>query len=166
MRKHRWYTYSPPTQDERKPALSRAFSKLRRDGFIALQNFSCCRSCAGAEIVARVQKLPARKKDALQGCILYTRQDADDLKLGGDLWIGFGPVEVDGVEYGRTIVQVGQALTEALRLEGLEVEWDGTGDTRVCVIGARTRARRERDRRDDLALAAAAIEEAEVAKFN
>jgi hypothetical protein len=54
-----------------KSKLNNAFSKLRKAGYIAKQNFMCCNSCAWAEFSEEVEKV-----------VFYHAQNTPDIKDG------------------------------------------------------------------------------------
>ena len=115
-----------------KTKLNAAFANLRKQGFIARQNFACCGSCAGYEISTYVKDLKPARQAKVKGAITYNRQDGQ--AAFGRLYIGFGPVGVHGVgDFGLPAEEVGKALVEALTAQGLQVEWNGNPDERVKV---------------------------------
>ena len=126
--------------------LNAAFNNLRKQGFIARQNFSCCSSCAGYELASYVKELSPAKQAKVKGAITYTRQDGQDAfedrsrrwpyhnRGPRTLLIGYGPIGVHGVgDFGLPTAEVGQALKAALEAEGLQVDWDGDPDKRIAV---------------------------------
>lgn len=123
---------------DNKAKLTAAFATLRKQGFIARQNFSCCGSCAGYEIAEYVKELSPARQAKVKGAITYNRQSAENAfhpRWGnGHLYIGFGPVSVHEVgQFGLPTVEVGNALKAALEEQGLTVEWDGDPDKRIGV---------------------------------
>lgn len=128
--------------------IANAFKNLRAAGFIARRNHQCCGGCSGAKIVADVEAMPVEKRAKIRGAIHYNRQAGANFDNGGDLYIAYSPVEIDGVDYGIPSVQIGAELVAALRAEGETVEWSGDKNDCVIVLG-------ERGRRDRLRAAAA-----------
>lgn len=61
-----------------KAKITRAFQELRRKGYVALQNFSCCGSCAAYEIGQRLKDkgIP----EPLWKAVHYNRQSNDSFR--------------------------------------------------------------------------------------
>ena len=100
-----------------------AFDALRKQGFFAKAHHTCCQSCGLAEI-------PDDKKDAY---VFYHMQDADYLKEDGICYLAWGGTVV--------IHDLGHAICTALREAGLEVDWDGSVQTRIAVTRLEARAK-------------------------
>lgn len=105
---------------EVRPRVARAFANLRRDGFIALMNHLCCQGCACYDISERVKKAGGDPDTAHYA--FFHNQDNDCLRDGRPFYIAHG---------GGDSGQIVQRLEE----QGLEVEWDGSDRTRICVKG-------------------------------
>ena len=91
-----------------------AFAALREQGFFAKANHTCCQSCGTAVI-------PDDKEDAY---VFYHMQDADYLKEDGVCYLAWG-----------SKLSAGYLICTALREAGLEVDWDGSEQTRIKVTG-------------------------------
>ena len=89
-----------------------AFAALREQGFFAKANHTCCQSCGTAVI-------PDDKEDAY---VFYHMQDADYLKEDGVCYLAWG-----------SKLSAGYLICTALREAGLEVDWDGSEQTRIKV---------------------------------
>jgi hypothetical protein len=89
--------------------LSKAFRTLRKEGYVAKQNFMCCQSCAWAEL---------SEKEA-EKVVFYHNQDYRDLKRGDDLYLAWA---------GN-----GNYIAETLIKFGMHIDWDGTPNTRIVV---------------------------------
>lgn len=96
-----------------------AFSKLRKNGYEAQDNFMCCQSCGAAAMNLKGKK----------GGVFWHAQDDDALRENGYVYIAFL------TKNGKRAEAVGKALVDALRAEGLSVEWNGTEWERVKVVG-------------------------------
>lgn len=94
----------------KKTQLTKAFSDLRKIGYLARQNFSCCQSCAWAEI----------PDDKSERAVFYHRQDHMGMRETGEVYLSWAG-------NGHEIVNV-------LKSNGLSVEWDGTPSRRIRVI--------------------------------
>jgi hypothetical protein len=116
-----------------KVALKAAFADLRKQGIYARQNYQCCGGCAcsqmGEDIKAAHEKTPGK----YMGGAYYHRQDAEDLRERGYVYIGFGAAPDSNMDRELVSLTVGQAVNLTMRRYGLEVEWDGTTDTKVLV---------------------------------
>lgn len=125
---------------EFKTKMGNAFKTMRTEGLMARQSFSCCRNCAGYELATTLKNKPKREKEAVKGCAFYTKQDAPpredsrDFRHFDGLYISYGPLGVSGEkEYGLPTAEVGAIVKKCLESVGLEVEWDGTPETRIFV---------------------------------
>jgi hypothetical protein len=105
---------------EFKQRLNVLFRLLRKQGYVARQNFSCCGGCAAGEIGALVKQRDAR------GGVYYHQQDAERLPHG-HVYLGYGAVN-DGDSR-----QVGIAIVVAASQVGLKAQWDGNESQRVRV---------------------------------
>lgn len=65
--------------------LNRAFAALEEEGVIARQNFTCCGTCASAEIWGEMDDSREWK-----GYIYFHQQDTESLAESGGTYIGFG----------------------------------------------------------------------------
>lgn len=95
-----------------------AFKSMRRQGYAARANFMCCMGCATSALDIKGKK----------GGVYWHRQSDDHFKEDGELYIGFF-VENDTDDSKK----VAEALVATLKAEGLWVEWNGSGDTKVMV---------------------------------
>ena len=89
--------------------LSKAFRALRKEGYVAKQNFMCCQSCAWAEL----------SEGEAEKAVFYHNQDYQDLKRGDDLYLAWSGD--------------GNLIAETLIKNGMTISWDGTADTRIIV---------------------------------
>ena len=53
--------------------IGKAFAALRRQGYIARQNYLCCGTCAGAAIATDIKE----KRLKPRGAVFYTKQDRE-----------------------------------------------------------------------------------------
>ena len=51
--------------------LTQAFKALRSAGFIARQNFTCCGSCAGAQLSKDFAAMPPAKAVRVMGAVFF-----------------------------------------------------------------------------------------------
>lgn len=95
--------------NEFRKRLTRAFIFLRRNGYFASHNFACCRSCSWDEI----------EWEEADHAVFYHDQDEASAAETGDVYLVWqGDAEL---------------IREALEVEGLIVEHDGTEATRILV---------------------------------
>ena len=93
---------------EAKAKLTIAFQKLRKAGYFARQNFTCCQSCGWAEV-------PENKSEK---AVFYHSQD------NGDIENGFVHLAWSGE---------GQEIVDILKTEFKDIEWDGTTSKRIKI---------------------------------
>jgi len=122
--------------DTVKTQLTKAFQTLRKQGFIARQNFSCCGSCAGYELT----DMASDRKDKgveVKGAVFYHRQDAEvfgSRSRSTMLNIRFSPL--DSTKHGLIGLSqevIGDAVVAALKEQGLSVRWSGLGSETIKV---------------------------------
>lgn len=97
--------------------ITKAFRILRKRGYVALQNFMCCQSCARSEIANRFDKKGTPEED--RKLVFYHQQDAVALRETGTVFLAWS---------GN-----GWEIAYALRDAGLQVEWDGDPEKRILV---------------------------------
>lgn len=100
-----------------------AFSALRKQGFFAKANHTCCQSCGLADI-------PADKEMAY---VFYHMQDAEGLKQDGVCYLAWG---------GKVGEKFGHTICDTIRSAGLEVDWNGSEHTRIAVTGLASSAKK------------------------
>ena len=110
--------------------LTQAFKALRSEGYIARQNFTCCGSCAGAQLSDDFDKMPPAKQARVKGAVFFHRQDGEALRQGGDMCIRFGTVKPG--DHRDEDTAIGHAAVAVLAAAGLTVEWNG--DAARCII--------------------------------
>lgn len=137
-----WGTELPKTN------LTRAFEALTADGILALEDFTCCGTCAATEVWDEVDRA-----DPQPLYVYYHHQNAERFATGRSGWVGFGLVpSALGVS-----AEQWQALPEAERTRrhrelteelvrtrvlpvfaehGIEVVWDGSAATNLHLVGA------------------------------
>jgi len=108
---------------EARALVKKAYAKLRKNGFIARGNFSWCSNCAGYELAGMCEKRGRSK------VVYWHRQDEDWFRKSGSLTLRYGWMDGTDEQY----VQVGQEVVEALKAEGLEVEWSGSANEVIFV---------------------------------
>ena len=129
--------------------LNQAFAVLEKNGIIAWQNFSCCGTCASAEI----WDVTDESREWL-GHVFYHEQDAKTLTEAGGTYVAFGSFlayprderdwealsEVRKEESNEKHRELSVALMKdciapVLVRYGLRVDWNGRFDTRPYIDG-------------------------------
>jgi hypothetical protein len=129
--------------------LTRAFAELNELGVVARENFSCCGTCASAEI--HDERDDSRH---WQGYLWYHQQDTESLLASedGQVYLGYGvypTADFDEAAYSALPEAEQQARYQAdlerlldevafpvLRRHGMRVEWNRKQSQRVRVTGA------------------------------
>lgn len=88
--------------------LTKAFRELRKAGYFAKQNFTCCQTCAWAEVPDGVEKV-----------VFYHQQDNESKKQGEPFYLAWSG---DGHEIQRI-----------LKKNGVKTKWSGSEDKRILV---------------------------------
>ncbi|MEW2383970.1 hypothetical protein AB0873_18045 [Micromonospora sp. NPDC047707] len=130
--------------------LTLAFAELNQLGVLARENFSCCGTCAAAEI--------HDERDGIRhwrGYLWYHQQDTESLvsSLDGSVYLGYGaypPRYFDKATYDALSEDDKRAWYQAdverllddlvfpvLRKHGMRVEWNRSQATRILLTGAR-----------------------------
>lgn len=119
-----------------KQNLNNAFAALRKQGIIARQNFSCCQTCALAQLNIDLKAMTAKKKMKTHGYCFYHSQDNDALKAGKDFHLAFGwtgeVTETSPSKHAEN--NVGTLIQQTLKSHGIDSIWNGTLDARIRVI--------------------------------
>ena len=99
-----------------------AFAALREMGFFAKANHTCCQSCGLAEI----------PEDKEMAYVFYHMQDLEGLKQDGVCYLAWG---------GKVGEKFGHTICDTIRKAGLEVDWNGSENTRIKVTGLEASAK-------------------------
>ena len=129
--------------------LNRAFAALEEEGVIARQNFTCCGTCASAEIWDEIDNSREWK-----GYIYFHQQDAESLAESGGTYVGFGSFlayprdenewnalsdaqkeEISALHKKLSVELMKDTIIPVLEKHGLSVEWKGNFDTRPFIGG-------------------------------
>lgn len=100
-----------------KQKIKEAFAELRKNGFVARMNFSCCTNCALYELLDKYGK-------EMEDYVFYNRQDNDSFDKNGNLKYGLF------LKWGGNTNTIIDALTD----KNLVVEWDGSEHSAVRVL--------------------------------
>ena len=129
--------------------LNRAFAALAEEGVIARQNFTCCGTCASAEIWDEIDDSREWK-----GYIYFHQQDAESLAESGGTYVGFGSFlayprdeekwntlsdaqkeEIGALHEKLSVQLLQETVIPVLEKHGLSVKWKGNFDTRPFIGG-------------------------------
>jgi len=99
--------------------LAKAFKELRKNGFLARMNFSCCQSCASVDLedVGNVGQY-----------VFFHKQDAEQRKAGVGFYLAFGNLQNDKLD-----TEAGQDICDMLEKFGVEYQWNGRATTRILI---------------------------------
>jgi hypothetical protein len=108
-----------------------AFGELRKLGFLTKSNFSCCATCAIAELSEIAEK---RRRNR---AVYWHLQDETHFKKGGSLYIRFCYLPPKGIEGDttRVVTEIGEQVVAALRKVGLELDWNGNPNITIRITG-------------------------------
>ncbi|WP_229070943.1 hypothetical protein [Actinoplanes sp. DH11] len=130
--------------------LTAAFDELNAAGVLARENFSCCGTCASAEI--HDERDDSRH---WRGYVWYHRQDTESLisSEGGSVYLGYGvyppagfdedayaalPEAEQQASYQKDLeLLLDETVFPALRRHGMNIQWNRRQTTRILVTGAR-----------------------------
>lgn len=110
--------------------LNEAFKLLRKQGFVARQNFLCCQGCAGAQIHSDINKMQAAGKKLPVGYVFFHRQDTEKIERLGTVCLSFGNIEQNEIV---SSVDIGRKICDVLGGLGLFVSWRGDANQRIEV---------------------------------
>lgn len=131
--------------------LTRAFDELAQIGVLARQNFSCCGTCAAAEIWDERDDTRTWR-----GYIYFHMQDTDGLVEDQSTYVGYGaflPAHVSEDEwnglsddkqerrYSELTTSLMNEAKNVLHAEGIGWEWNGDLGTRILLTNAEYFAR-------------------------
>ena len=129
--------------------LNRAFAALEEEGVIARQNFTCCGTCASAEIWDEIDDSREWK-----GYIYFHQQDTESLAESGGTYVGFGSFlayprdeekwntlrdaqkeEISALHEKLSVQLLRETVIPVLEKHGLSVKWNGNYNTRPYIDG-------------------------------
>ena len=129
--------------------LNRAFAALEEEGVIARLNFTCCGTCASAEIWDEIDDNREWK-----GYIYFHQQDTESLAESGGTYVGFGSFlayprdeekwntlsdaqkeEISALHKKLSVELMKDTIIPVLEKHGLSVKWKGNFDTRPFIGG-------------------------------
>lgn len=108
--------------------LDRAFAELESRGVVCRQDFSCCGNCGSGEIRTEMEEV-RKKGDFVRGYSFYHMQDTESAVEGGSLYLAYGAAD----EGESAALRIGHEICDAIRAQGLNVDWDGSWEKRILV---------------------------------
>ncbi|WP_144980106.1 DUF6891 domain-containing protein [Gimesia aquarii] len=111
--------------------LDSAFTALNKRGIISLQNAGNTQTDGFEIFQVYLEEHP--QPATVMGYCFYHKQDLERVVAGHDLYLSFGPI--DPKEEKTKGIKVGQVVFEELERVGFKVEWDGTFNERLKVVG-------------------------------
>ena len=107
-----------------------AFAQLEEKGIVARQNFSCCGTCGAGEILDEMEQATAAGNPS-RGYAFYHQQDTESAVEGHGLCLNYGTDSSNESE--EAALRIGHEIVDALRKQGLEVDWNGAWSKRISV---------------------------------
>ena len=109
---------TPQYQKTRDIIKKTLFPTLRKNGFIARMNFSCCSTCASYELTQ------VAKEKKIDSVVFYHQQDEDHFKTNGSVHLRYFSMLDDSL-HPEAQREVGQKISEIAKGSGLKVDWNG-----------------------------------------
>jgi len=106
--------------------LTRAFKALRRKQIIALQNYSCCQSCALSKLE---RDLEEGKRDGI-GYVFFHQQEGERKAEGHNFHLYYG--KTPGVPFEAK--DIASTVVRTLSKFGIRTEWNGSETEAIKVI--------------------------------
>jgi hypothetical protein len=119
--------------------IDKAFASLESQGLMATQNFAPHPENGTAEIVALAKA--EQDNRPLEGFVFYEVEDTTNAVENNELNISFGALG----DSATATIAVAQKIVTALKAEGLEVEWDGQPNDRICLPKIDWKRRRQEE---------------------
>jgi hypothetical protein len=114
--------------------LTKAVNSLAPE-ILLFEDFQCCGTCARALLSSNYEegKFPAETK----GYATYNEQSTDRVAEGGPLYLGHSSFSATYDE--AEDLRIAGKIVEALKAEGLDVEWDDSADRTIKINNMRWR---------------------------
>lgn len=112
--------------------LNGVFERLEKNGIVARHHFSDNMRDALDDIWSEIDK-----KRGDRGYVFYHAQDTQRALASGVLALAFGSVEPADAK----MLEIGRELAKELAAAGFVLEWDGTVDQRISIVGTKWKRR-------------------------
>lgn len=121
------------TKEETRKRVLNTFKTLRKKGFLARANFMFDQSDAGYNLTLQAEKKVDQGKE-IKGCVYWHNQDEENYKRYGEWYLAYGNLNSNkyGV-IGMPNVEVGKIISEELESNGVNIEWNGNGGSRILI---------------------------------
>ena len=116
--------------------LDEAFAELDRHGIVARQHFTCCQTCGHAEINFPIDSTKQHRH--VHGYVFFHWQDTESAVRSEYLYLAYG--SVSGKESESKVIAYN--IVDALRRAGLDVDWNGSVNSRICIRNIKWQRRR------------------------
>lgn len=110
-----------------------AFAQLAEKGIVTRHNFDCDSDEDGEDLEAIINEMDQviAAGNRARGYAFYHQQDTEAVVDGNGLCISFGTGSRNESE--QAALRIGNEVADALRQQGLAVDWDGTWSKRISV---------------------------------
>ena len=110
--------------------LTDAFEVMEERGLVARQDHLCCKTCA-ADDLNHIVDTRREKGEHILGYAYYHNQDADGIRDGRGVYIGFS----SAVERETTMIQkaIGRLVCQCLKEAGFSPVWEDDPEQRIFI---------------------------------
>lgn len=126
-------TWSVPTDCDR---LDKAFERMNSYGIVARQHFACCNNCGMSEIWDEIDAISPDLE--VRGYAFYHQQATETAYYSGKLHIVYASLDENS-----GVAVIGRLVAQSLTEAGLTVEWDGSPEKSIRVVGLEWKRRRD-----------------------
>lgn len=116
--------------------LDEAFAELDRHGIVARQHFTCCQTCGHSEINFPIET--TKQYRPVHGYVFFHWQDTESAVRSEYLYLAYGAV--NGKESESKVIA--HHVVDALRRAGLDADWNGSVNSRICIRNIKWQRRR------------------------
>lgn len=129
--------------------MAQVFKALRKRGYLARMNFSCCSSCAGYDLATRASEMTDKGKD-IAGCAFWHKQDEAYYWETGQLALRYGHLgTAKHGDLGKPTKEQGEEIVALIAecSKSIEVDWDGNPASVIYVADSGYAERLAEDRK-------------------
>jgi len=132
--------YPHKNYKELKKQINLAFKELRKNGFIAKQDWACCNSCGMKDIYDEVNEeyIDAGKPEP-DGFVFYHCQNTDLLKGYAETYLAWGAIDCEMSK--KEEIKIGKTIVNILNKFDINVEWNGRIDTKIFISSSKNLSR-------------------------
>jgi len=106
------------TKEETRVKVLDTFKELRKEGFLAKDNFRCCQNCAGYNLTVQAEKKISQNKE-VKGCVYWHKQDEENYRENGEWFLAYG--NLNSIKYGKIGLsdkEIGEIVVKKLEMHG------------------------------------------------